>query len=122
MDKGKMYVRGIRGATTVRLDKADEIYKATRELLEEIVEQNGIDIQNIAAVLFSSTSDLKSAFPAKAARKMGWINVPLFCHTEIDVDGALSHCIRTLILLNTEMEQGQVKHIYLKGTSCLKDT
>ena len=121
MKKVMSYVRGIRGATAVENDEEKEIYRATRELLEEMVEQNDVDIKSITTVLFSSTPDLKSAFPAKAARKMGWDNVPLFCHAEIAVDGALPRCIRVLILFNTAMKQDQVKHVYQKGTASLKN-
>lgn len=88
-------VRGIRGATTVNKNEAKEIYKATTELLLEMVRNNNnIIADDLAAVHFSSTPDLNSAFPAKTAREMGWTNVPLFCCVEIDVPSSLPRCIR----------------------------
>ncbi len=114
-------VRGIRGATTASENNADDICEATRELLKEMVESNQVDTEDIASILFSATTDLNSAFPARAAREIGWTKVPLFCHVEIDVPGALQRCIRVLILANTSLEQDQVKHIYLKGTVKLRD-
>ena len=117
----KQRVTGIRGATTAAGNIADEIHLATRELLMELVKANEIETDQIAAIFFSATPDLNSAFPAKAARDMGWLNVPLFCQVEIDVPGSVPRCIRVLILLNTELEQDQVKHVYLKETVGLRE-
>lgn len=117
----KQRVTGIRGATTATGNIADEIHLATRELLMELVKANEIETDQIAAIFFSATPDLNSAFPAKAARDMGWLNVPLFCQVEIDVPGSVPSCIRVLILVNTELEQDQVKHVYLKETVGLRE-
>lgn len=114
-------VRGIRGATTAVGNNTDDICEATRELLKEMIASNQVDTENIVSVLFSATPDLNSAFPARAAREIGWTKVPLFCHVEIDVPGAPQRCIRVLILVNTSLEQDQVKHIYLKDTVKLRD-
>jgi chorismate mutase len=112
-------VRGVRGATTVENDLPAEIYSATQELLTEMIALNSIDSKDVAAVLFSMTPDLKSAFPAKAARLMGWETVPLFCQVEIDVPESLPLCIRVLILLNTIAEQDAIKHVYLRDSTVL---
>ena len=114
-------VRGIRGATTVQENSAEQILEATRQLLEEMVNTNQIRLSDIAAVHFSLTPDLNSAFPALAARKMGWHKVPLFCHAEIAVPGALPRCIRVLMLVNTTKTQDEIKHIYLKESYRLRD-
>ncbi|HED23694.1 MAG TPA: chorismate mutase [Firmicutes bacterium] len=115
-------VRGIRGATTVKKNEAELIYAATRELLEEIVRINRLSTVDIAAAFFSVTADLNSAFPARAAREMGWIRVPLFCQQEIDVPGALGLCIRVLLLVNTTLKQEQVKHVYLREAVSLRQS
>ena len=112
-------VRGVRGATTVENDLPAEIYSATQELLTEMIALNSIDSKDVAAVLFSMTPDLKSAFPAKEARLMGWETVPLFCQVEIDVPESLPLCIRVLILLNTIAEQDAIKHVYLRDSTVL---
>lgn len=113
--------RGIRGATTVENNLPEEIIAATRELLERIMENNSIDTGDIAAIFFSATPDLNGAFPAKAARDMGWLDVPLFCMAEIDVPGSLSRCIRIMMLVNTTLEQAKIKHVYLKETIRLRE-
>ncbi|MDY6826670.1 MAG: chorismate mutase [Bacillota bacterium] len=107
-------VRGVRGATTVEKNEAELIYTATRELLAEITKKNNLSTADIAAAIFSTTADLNSAFPARAAREMGWQSVPLFCSQEIDVPGALGLCIRVLLLVNTTLRQDEVKHVYLR--------
>ena len=114
-------VRGIRGAITVPANDAGEIIKATQLLLKKMMEANCLEIDNLAAVLFSSTVDLNRAFPARAARMLGWKHVPLMCQVEIDVPGALPRCIRVLMLVNTELKPEEVRHIYLGEARLLRE-
>lgn len=113
-------IRGIRGAITVESNDTEEILVATKELLEKVTEENGIIEDRIASIFFSMTSDLDQAFPAVAARELGWTNVPLFCVKELDIEGSLSRCIRILIHYNTDKEQDQIKHIYLREAKRLR--
>ncbi|AEF94863.1 chorismate mutase [Desulfotomaculum nigrificans CO-1-SRB] len=108
------FVRGIRGATTVERNEAQEIFDATQELLRSILEQNQINIEDICSVFFTVTPDLNAAFPARAARAMGWDYVPLMCALESDVVGALPKCIRVLVHVNTSKGQKEMKHVYLR--------
>lgn len=113
-------IRGIRGATTVSKDLAREVLQATQELLTVMQKENQFDIEDIAAVFFTVTSDVRSVFPAKAARSMGWNQVALLCSNEIEVDGALPRCIRVLLLINTNKRQAELKHIYLRESRGLR--
>jgi chorismate mutase len=115
-----MRVRGIRGAITVDSDRADEIVAATKRLLQAIISANSIDSQEIASVLFSLTADLSAAFPALAARQMGWVHVPMLHFTEIAVPGALPKCIRVLVHVNTELNQDEIEHCYLDDAQTLR--
>jgi chorismate mutase len=109
-----MKVRGLRGATTVNENDKDEIHQATRELIEEIVRQNDIDVDDVASVVLTMTPDLTAAFPALAVRQIpGWQWVPLMCARELDVPGALPKSIRVLVHLNTDKAQDQLVHVYL---------
>ncbi len=109
-----MYVRGIRGATTVTKNNKEEILKNTEELLQKIVSENGIRPEEIASVNITVTQDLNAAFPAAAIRSLpGWERVPLMCSLEIDVPGGLEKCIRLLVLVNTEKSQDEIIHVYL---------
>ena len=112
--------RGVRGATTVALDEREEILRATRELLALIIHLNGIRKEDVASAIFTTTTDLNTAFPATAARQLGWLDVPLICSHEIDVPGALGRCIRVLIHWNTAKSQGEIQHVYLKEAQSLR--
>ncbi len=114
-------VRGIRGAVAVEDNTAEAILEATRLLLAQMTVENSIVLTEIAAVHFSATPDLNAAFPAQAARQLGWENVPLFGHMELNVPGAVPRCIRVLMLVNTIKSQEQVNHIYLGETRRLRE-
>lgn len=107
-----MPIRGVRGATTVPANEADLILAATQALLEEMILSNGIASQDVAAAFFTATPDLNAAFPARAARQMGWRYVPLMDAVEIAVPGSLERCIRILLLWNTEKPQEEIVHVY----------
>jgi len=115
-----MPVRGIRGATTVACDQQQDVLASTSELLEQMQRVNSFALPEIAAVLFTVTSDIHSVFPARAARNMGWGQVPLLCFQEVETEGALPLCIRILILWNTDLNQDQIKHVYLHGAEILR--
>lgn len=115
-----MAVRGIRGATTSQADEAS-ILAATRELLSAILKANpSLQTSDIASAWFTVTSDLQLVHPAKAAREMGWNEVPLMCASEIDVPGSLCNCVRVLIHWNTDLPQSAVKHVYLHDAAKLR--
>lgn len=115
-----MVVRGIRGATTITQDKPAEVVAATRELLEKIQQENDFHHEDIASILFTVTADIRSVFPAQAAREMGWGLVPLLCFQEIEVQGSVPLCIRVLVTINTDQKQDQIKHVYLKEATRLR--
>jgi len=107
-----MRVRGVRGATTAAVNQADAILGATRELLQEMVARNGIDVIDLAAGYFTVTDDLDAVFPAQAARELGWSHTPLLDAREIPVPGSLRRCIRVLLLWNTDRRPEEVIHVY----------
>ena len=108
-------VRGIRGAITVEEDTPEAIHRATRELLLKMLEANGIQShEELAAIIFTVTEDLTSAFPAEAARQIGMHRVPLLSAREVPVPGSLPRVIRVLALWNTDTPQNRVRHVYLR--------
>ncbi|MBL0387969.1 chorismate mutase [Tumebacillus sp. ITR2] len=116
-----MRMRGVRGATTVTANDAEEIREATRELLREMVQRNEVDPEEIASCLFTSTPDLDAAFPASAARTFdGWSHVPLVGAQEVDVANALPLCIRVMMHINTTKRQAEIQHVYLRGAVALR--
>jgi chorismate mutase len=115
-----MAVRGIRGATAVNADTQEAILAATRELLETVVATNRVSIEDIASITFTVTPDLKSEYPARAARLLGWKDVALIGATEMDVATGLKHCIRVLLHVNTDTPPAEIKHIYLHEAKALR--
>ncbi|MEW6182059.1 MAG: chorismate mutase [Bacillota bacterium] len=115
-----MRVRGIRGAITVKENTAKDIITGTKELLQSMVQENALDLDEVASVFFTLSPDLNAQFPALAAREIGWRHVPLLCAREIDVPGAASRVIRVLLHVNTDKSQKELKHVYLGDAAGLR--
>lgn len=115
-----MHIRGIRGATTCETNGEEAILSATAELLQQMADANGVESDELAAVIFTATPDLTAAFPAEAARRLNWTAVPLMSAMEIGVPGALARCVRVLMLWNTPRSQEEVVHVYLRGATALR--
>ncbi len=116
----QLKVRGIRGAVTVEENVPEQIGAATKRLLSEMIGRNAIETADIASVLFSLTPDLQSAFPALAAREMGWVHVPMLHFSEIAVPGAMARVVRVLMHVNTVRGQQEIEHVYLDGAAALR--
>ncbi len=116
------YCRGIRGATTVEHNTREEILAATRELLELLTEHNDLQAEDIVSVIFTVTADLDAAFPAIAARDLGWTETALLCAREIPVPNSLGNCIRVLLHVNTERSAAEIQHVYIREAVSLRPT
>jgi chorismate mutase len=114
-------VRAVRGAICVERDDADAVLAATRRLLETVLERNGVSTPDVVSVFFTATPDLRSAFPAEAARRMGLGSVPLMCAQEMDVTGAMERVVRLLLHFHTGRSQDEVTPVYLDGAESLRD-
>jgi chorismate mutase len=110
---GRTILRGIRGAITVEENTRAAILDATVTLLEEMTRANDVTLEEMVSVLFTLTPDLDQAFPAEAARQLGWIRVPLMCAREVPVPGAMPRVIRVLMLINRDVPLAAIRHVYL---------
>jgi chorismate mutase len=115
-----MPCRGVRGATTADANTSEAILEASRQLLAMMIRQNGIQAEDVASAVFSTTPDLNAEFPALAARQLGWLNVALMCNHELDVPGSLGRCVRILLHWNTDTPADQIVHVYIKGAAKLR--
>jgi chorismate mutase len=104
----------------VRANTQEAILEATRELLEAMVQANGLGVDDIVSIFFTLTPDLNAEFPALAARELGWTRVPLLCATEIDVPGAMPRCLRVLMHVNTARPVTEIQHVYLGEAAALR--
>lgn len=116
-----MMTRAIRGATTVEENTKEAINIATVKLLRKMLSQNKITKEDISHVIFTLTKDVNADFPAKFARiELGFDNVPMICSNEIEVPGAMPLCIRVLMVINSDILQNEIHHIYLNEAKKLR--
>lgn len=115
-----MWCRGIRGATTVDSNTKEAILAATSELLQKMVDRNGVTREQVAYIMFTTTVDLNAEFPAVAARSQGWVDTALLCGHEMNVPGSLKSCLRILMLVNTDKKPQEIVHVYIKGARGLR--
>ena len=115
-----MTLRGIRGATTANANTREAILDATRELLEAMVRANDLRVTDIASVYFTMTPDLDAAFPAAAARLMGWDDIALLDAQAPRVPGDVPRCIRVLIHWNAGQASDEIRHVYLHSARGLR--
>lgn len=115
-----MTCRGIRGAVCADANQADAILAAARTLLDRIVVANNLSITDVVSAIFTTTPDLDAAYPARAARELGWSQVPLLCMQEMSVAGSLPRCIRVLIHWNTDRAPDAIQHVYLGEARTLR--
>jgi chorismate mutase len=113
-------VRAIRGATQVDADDRDMILDATTELVTEVMTRNELTTDDVISVIFTVTPDLTAEFPALAARKLGFHEVPLLCAGEINVPHALPRVIRLMAHIETDRPRSAMQHVYLRGATALR--
>lgn len=116
-----MRVRAARGAIRVAEDRSDVVLTATERLLGALLSRNAIERGDLVSVLFTVTEDIRSAFPAEAARRMGLGIVPLMCAQEIPVEGSMPSVVRILAHFHSDRTLDDVVHVYLDGAESLRD-
>lgn len=114
-------IRGMRGAITISANEAEQVWQETAKLAQAVAQANGVQPEDIASVIISTTPDINAVFPARAVRLMeGWQYVPVMCTHEMDVPDALPLCIRILMHVNTDLAQQEVQHVYLNDAVKLR--
>ncbi len=114
-------VRALRGATTVDADTPEQIHERVGALVNEMLARNDVDKDDLISVIFTATDDVRSMFPAAAARAVGLGDVPLLCARELAIGGGTPRCIRVLMHLTTERSRDELRHVYLAGAEGLRD-
>ena len=113
-------LRGLRGATTATANTSDAILEATEELLAALRDANGFEPGDVESAIFTSSPDLSAEYPARAARRLGWTDVPLLGTAEVAVPSGLQRCIRVLLHFYTVKPQRALKHMYLRDAAKLR--
>src|SRR5438874_12828398 len=113
-------LRGLRGATTAAANTGPAILDATAELLRGLQQANGFQHEDVESAIFTSSPDLTAEYPARAARLLGWSDVPLLCPAEVAVPDGVPRCIRVLLHFYTAKPQRELKHMYLREAAKLR--
>lgn len=113
-------VRAIRGAIQLDVDEREHVLSSTRELVSSVLEANSLTRDDVISIVFTATPDVRSEFPAVAARELGLGDVPLMCTQELDIVGAMPRVIRLMAHVNTTLSREQITHVYLRGAATLR--
>ncbi|OLD93122.1 MAG: chorismate mutase [Gemmatimonadetes bacterium 13_1_20CM_4_69_16] len=113
-------LRGLRGATTATANTSEAILNATDELLRALQQANGFQPEDVESAIFTSSPDLTAEYPARAARRLGWLDVPLLGAAEVAVLDGVPRCIRVLLHFYTTKPQRELKHMYLRDAATLR--
>ncbi len=116
----RVSVRAVRGAVQVDVDEREEVLARTRELVSEVIRVNDLTLEDFISVIFTSTADLNSEFPAVAARELGMGDVPLMCARELEITGSMPRVIRLMAHVETARPRSEVRHVYLGGAQALR--
>jgi len=113
-------VRAVRGATQLDDDDRDHMLERVAEMVLDVMDANGLDVDDFISVIFTATSDLVSEFPAYAARRLGFTDTPLICTRELDVEGSMPRVVRMLAHIETDLPKSDITHVYLHGAAHLR--
>ncbi|MAW66378.1 MAG: chorismate mutase [Chloroflexi bacterium] len=114
-------ILSVRGATTISSDSKIEVEDKTTNLLNTIIDSNNINKNNILFIIFSTTDDIKSYYPATVARtKLNLNNTALFSTEEPNINGSLKNCIRVLLVYK-DSNNKLPKYIYQEGAKNLRN-
>ncbi len=113
-------VRAIRGAIQLDVDEREHVLSSTRELVSSVLKANTLTKDDVISIMFTATTDVRSEFPAVAARELGLGDVPLMCTQELDIVGAMPRVIRLMALVNTSLSRDEITHVYLRGAATLR--
>lgn len=110
----------MRGATQLDEDVRDHLLERVAEMVTDVMEANGLDVDDFISVIFTATSDLHSEFPAYAARRLGFGDVPLICARELEIEGSMPRVVRMMAHVETDLPRADVTHVYLHGAAALR--
>jgi chorismate mutase len=113
-------VRAIRGATQLVEDTREQMLARVTEMVTEVMSVNDLDVDDFISVIFTATSDLVAEFPAYAARRLGFGEIPLLCARELEIDGSMPRVVRMMAHVETERARSEITHVYLHGAAALR--
>ncbi len=115
-----MSVRAVRGATQLTEDTREQMLERVAEMVTQVMQANGLVVEDFISVIFTATSDLIAEFPAYAARGLGFGEVPLICARELEIEGSMPRVVRMMAHVETDLPRADVTHVYLHGAAALR--
>ena len=115
-----MAVRAVRGATQLEEDVREHLLDRVAEMVLDVMTVNGLEVDDFISVIFTATSDLVSEFPAYAARRLGFGEVPLICARELEIDGSMPRVVRMMAHVESDLPRADITHCYLHGAAALR--
>jgi chorismate mutase len=113
-------VRAVRGATQLDVDEREHMLARVTEMVTEVMDANGWDVDDFISIIFTATTDLVSEFPAYAARMLGFTDVPLICTRELEVEGSMPRVVRMMAHVESDLPRADITHVYLHGAAALR--
>jgi chorismate mutase len=110
----------VRGATQLDEDVREHMLERVAEMVTDVMESNGLDVEDFISIIFTATSDLSSEFPAYAARILGFSDVPLICARELEIEGSMPRIVRLMAHVETDLPRADITHVYLHGAAALR--
>jgi chorismate mutase len=120
VERDDVAVRAVRGATQLDEDVREHMLDRVAEMVTDVMSANGLDVDDFISIIFTATSDLVSEFPAYAARRLGFSDVPLVCARELDIEGAMPRVVRMMAHVETDLPKSDITHVYLHGAANLR--
>ncbi len=115
-----MAVRAVRGATQLEDDVREHMLDRVAEMVNDVMAANDLDVDDFISIIFTATSDLVSEFPAYAARRLGFSDVPLLCARELEISDSMPRVVRMMAHVETDLAKADVTHVYLHGAANLR--
>jgi len=113
-------VRAVRGATQLERDSREHMLERVAEMVTDVMAANSLSVDDFISIIFTATSDLVAEFPAYAARRLGFEDVPLICARELEVEGSMPRVVRMLAHVESHLPRSEVTHVYLHGAANLR--
>jgi chorismate mutase len=117
---GQVTVRAVRGATQLEDDAREHMLERVAEMVTDVMTANGLEVDDFISIIFTATSDLVSEFPAYAARRLGFSDVPLICARELEIEGSMPRVVRMLAHVECDLPKSDITHVYLHGAANLR--
>ena len=115
-----MAARAVRGASQLEEATREHMVDRVAELVTDVMEANGLAVDDFISIIFTATSDLVSEFPAYAARQLGFSDVPLVCARELEIEGSMPRVVRLMAHVETDLPRSEITHAYLHGAANLR--